>query len=44
MTPTRFWLLHAALVGIGGALLLLAALVFRRILAPKVDVELAGGA
>jgi POT family proton-dependent oligopeptide transporter len=44
MTPTGFWLLHAALVGIGGALLLLAALVFRRILAPKVDVELAGGA
>ena len=42
MTPAAFWLLHAALVAIGGALLLMAALVFRRFLAPKVDPELRG--
>jgi POT family proton-dependent oligopeptide transporter len=40
MTPATFWLLHAALVASGGGLLLFAALVFRRILAPSVDLEL----
>ncbi len=43
MTPPAFWLLHAVLVAIGGALLLMAALVFRRILAPNVDLELRDG-
>jgi len=41
MTPAAFWLLHAGLVAVGGGLLLVAALVFRRILAPKADPELA---
>jgi POT family proton-dependent oligopeptide transporter len=43
MTPAAFWLLHAALVAIGGALLLMAALVFGKILTPKVDLELRDG-
>jgi POT family proton-dependent oligopeptide transporter len=41
MTPAAFWLLHAALIAVGGCLLLVAALLFRRVLAPKVDLELA---
>ncbi len=41
MPPAAFWLLHAALVAIGGGLLLVAALVFQRTLAPSVDPELA---
>ncbi len=40
MTPAAFWLLHAALVAIGGGFLLVAALIFRRVLAPRVDLEL----
>jgi POT family proton-dependent oligopeptide transporter len=43
MTPAAFWLLHAALVAIGGALLLMATLVFGKILTPKVDLELRDG-
>jgi hypothetical protein len=35
--------LHAGLVAIGGVLLLMAALVFGKILTPKVDLELRDG-
>jgi POT family proton-dependent oligopeptide transporter len=39
MDATSFWLLHAALVAGGGAIMLVFALFFRRILAPTVDPE-----
>ena len=42
MTPSDFWLLHAALVGLGGVMLLALAVMFRRVLTPQVDPELTG--
>ena len=39
MTGGGFWLLHTALVGTGAVLILVFALVFRRRLAPTLDVE-----
>ena len=36
-----FWLLHAGLVAAGAAMMLACALLFRRVLAPTVDAELA---
>lgn len=42
MTPTRFWLLHAALVGAGALMMLLLRLVFRRTLAPTTAAAAAG--
>lgn len=34
MGATNFWLMHAALVGVGGAILIVCAVLFRKILAP----------
>ena len=39
MGGVAFWTLHAGLVGLGGVLILGFALLFRRALAPTVDVE-----
>ncbi len=41
MGGVAFWSLHAALVALGGVLILLFAVFFRRSLAPTVDAELA---
>ncbi len=39
MSATSFWLLHAALVGSAGAIMLLFGLIFGRLLAPKSEAE-----
>jgi len=39
MPPVRFWLLHAALIGAGGCLMLLLRAAFGHLLAPTVDPE-----
>ena len=38
MTPSDFWLLHAALVGLGGVMLLILAVMFRRVLTPDIGL------
>ncbi len=43
MDGASFWLLHAGLVAVGGAIMLVFALFFRGVLAPTVDPELASG-
>jgi POT family proton-dependent oligopeptide transporter len=39
MTPTSFWTMHAALVALGGVLMLIASQVFHSTLAPRDEAE-----